>query len=113
VRIRPGEPLPPITSNWHRAFGVDVFQSHVSFAQKHEIDARYGDYISSLCDNVIRFYLLKLRSVTSPHKKGHVMNFLVTNAISRRHSRKQGIKLPFKTAFVAAVAIGIWFHFSQ
>ena len=56
---------------------------------------------------------MKLRSVTSPHKKGHVMNFLVTNAISRRHSRKQGIKFPFKTALVAAVAIGIWFHFSH
>ena len=56
--------------------------------------------------------LLKLRSVTSPHKKGHEMNFLVTNAISRRHPRKQGVKLSYKTAFVAAAAIGIWAYIS-
>ena len=57
--------------------------------------------------------LLKLRSVNSPDKKkGHEMNFLVTNAISRMHPRKQGVKLSYKTAFVAAAAIGIWAYIS-
>ena len=36
------------------------------------------------------------------------MNFLVTNAISRRHPRKQGRETSYKTAFLAAAAIGIW-----
>ncbi|MDA8649575.1 hypothetical protein N9D16_01470 [Alphaproteobacteria bacterium] len=40
------------------------------------------------------------------------MDFLVTNAISQSHSRKQGVKFPFKTAFIAAATVGIWAYFS-
>jgi hypothetical protein len=41
------------------------------------------------------------------------VDFLVTNAISSSHSRKQGRKFPYKTAFMVAVAIGIWEFFSR
>jgi hypothetical protein len=36
------------------------------------------------------------------------MDFLVTNAISHRDSRKQGVKILVKIAFIAASALGIW-----
>ena len=39
------------------------------------------------------------------------MDFLVTNAISHSHSRKQGVKFPVKTAFIAAAAFGMWAYF--
>jgi hypothetical protein len=40
------------------------------------------------------------------------MDFLVTNAISHRDTRKQGVKFLVKTVFIAASALGIWVCFN-
>jgi hypothetical protein len=39
------------------------------------------------------------------------MDFLVTNAISHSHTRKQGVKFRVKTACIVAAAAGIWAYF--